>query len=396
MRPTARLARFAAALSLALAALVLSAAGALASPGHGHHHHHKHFKPGHGPGAPPPRPSVFVQNDDPAGNVVYAYDRRPDGSLEAAGGYETGGLGGALEGAVVDHLASQGALTYDRAHGLLYAVNAGSDSLTVFAVRPGHLVRTQVISSGGEFPVSVSVHDDLVYVLNARGGGSVQGYVRTGVRLHQVPSWHRDLGLDPNAEPEFTHTPGQVAFTPRGSQLIVTTKANTHSVLVFRVFGFGGLSADPVVNELPGTVPFAGDFDAAGHLVLTEAGPSVVASFAVNGNGTLSPIDEEATGQAATCWVIAAGSRFYASNTGSDSISGYDGSFAGLLTPLGLTPTGPGPVDATATADGRFLYVQTGANGFVDGFRIEPDGSLSPVGSTAVPNAVGGEGIAST
>jgi len=388
--------RFGAAAVLALAALALLATGALASPGHKQGHHHKHFKRDHGPGLPPPRPLVFAQNDDSAGNTVYVYERRPDGGLDEAGSYPTGGLGGALDGAVVDKLASQGALTYDREHGLLYAVNAGSDSVTVFLVRRDRLVRTQVISSGGEFPVSVTVHDGLVYVLNARAGGSVQGYVRTGVKLHLVSQWNRDLGLDPNAEPEFTHTPGQVAFTPRGSKLIVTTKANTHSVLVFGVHGSGNLSASPVVNELPGTVPFAADFDARGHLVLSEAATGVVASFAINLDGTLSLLDEEATGQAATCWVIAAGSRFYASNTGSDNLSGYDGSFSGLLTPLGLTPTGPAPVDATATADGRFLYVQTGANGFVDGFRINPDGSLSPVGSTAVPNAIGGEGIAST
>lgn len=393
MRVTTRLA---AAAVLALAALALLATGAFASSGHNQRHHHKHFKHDRGPGHPPPRPLIFAQNDDSAGNTVYVYERDSDGSLDEAGSYPTGGLGGALDGAVVDKLASQGALTYDREHGLLYAVNAGSDSLTVFLVRRDRLVRTQVISSGGEFPVSVTVHDGLVYVLNARDGGSVQGYVRTGVRLHLVPDWNRDLGLDPNAEPEFTHTPGQVAFTPRGKKLIVTTKANTHSVLVFGVHRSGRLSASPVVNELPGTVPFAADFDARGHLVLSEAGPSVVASFEINHNGTLSLLDEEETGQAATCWVIAAGSRFYASNTGSDNLSGYDGSFAGLLTPLGLTPTGPAPVDATATADGRFLYVQTGANGFVDGFRINPDGSLSSVGSTAVPNAIGGEGIAST
>ena len=39
--------------------------------------------------------------------------------------------------------------------------------------------------------------------------------------------------LDPTATPEFTNTPGQVAFSPDGSQLIVTTKANGSAIDVF-------------------------------------------------------------------------------------------------------------------------------------------------------------------
>src|SRR5579862_3779698 len=61
---------------------------------------------------------VFVQTDNTAGNSVVAYHRRADGSLRQAGSYPTGGLGGQLAGSVVDHLASQGSLSYDAGHGL--------------------------------------------------------------------------------------------------------------------------------------------------------------------------------------------------------------------------------------------------------------------------------------
>ena len=84
---------------------------------------------------------MFVQTDNPAGNTVVAYDRGPDGALHQAGMYATGGVGGVLAGSVVDHLASQGSLALDRAHGLLYAVNAGSNTITVFAVHGDRLVR---------------------------------------------------------------------------------------------------------------------------------------------------------------------------------------------------------------------------------------------------------------
>ena len=62
--------------------------------------------------------------DISAGNQVVAYDRSRSGALTLTGTYETGGLGGKLDGSVVDHLASQGSLTYDRRHRELYAVNA--------------------------------------------------------------------------------------------------------------------------------------------------------------------------------------------------------------------------------------------------------------------------------
>jgi AraC-like DNA-binding protein len=106
--------------------------------------------------------AVFVQTDNTAGNRVVAYDRVADGTLAPAGSYTTGGRGGILAGSVVDHTASQGSLAYDPRPGLLYAVNAGSDTISVFAVRGDRLALRQVLGSGGTFPVSVAVHAEHV------------------------------------------------------------------------------------------------------------------------------------------------------------------------------------------------------------------------------------------
>src|SRR6202046_3540324 len=81
--------------------------------------------------------AVFVQTDNTAGNQIVAYHRNADGTLTAAGTYATGGLGGVLNGSAVDHLASQGSLTYDAAQNPLYAVNAGSNTVSVFSVFNG-------------------------------------------------------------------------------------------------------------------------------------------------------------------------------------------------------------------------------------------------------------------
>ena len=380
MRSLTRLVSAAAIAAAALAALAGPASAAAARPG----------RIGFPGGA---RHAVFVQTDNLAGNQVAAYHRSHDGTLTLTGSYATGGLGGQLAGSVVDHLASQGSLGYAAQSGLLLAVNAGSSTVSAFSVRGDHLALRQVIGSGGTFPVSVAVRGDLVFVLNAENGGSVQGYRIFFGRLFPIPGSNRALGLNPAATPQFTNTPGQVAFSPDGTQLIVTTKANGNDIDVFGAGPGGRLSAVPVVNSEPGTVPFAITFDQAGHLVIADAGTNALSTFALSPSGTVTLIDSVGTGQSATCWVAPAGGTLFASNAGSASISGYAASASGELTLLGRTSTDPGTVDASATPGGRFLYVQTGGNGIVDEFRVGNGGTLTALGSVTVAGAAGGEGI---
>ena len=338
--------------------------------------------------------AVFALTDNPAGNAVAAYHRAANGPLTPAGTYSTGGLGGVLTGSVVDHTASQGALAYDRARGLLIAVNPGSDTVSVFYVHGDRLTLSQVLPSGGQFPVSVTVHGDHAYVLNALGGGSLYGYRIGDGRLTPLSGSYRALGLGTTAASAFTATPGQVTFSPDGSQLLVTTKATGNAVDVFAVGWDGRLAATPTVNTLPGDVPFAAVFDQAGHVALAEAGPSAIATFRLSAGGELTQLDAADTGQVATCWVVRAGQYLYTSNAGSGSLSGYTADWSGTLTALGNTPTDAGTVDAASAAGGRFVYVQTGKAGLVDEFAVGAGGTLTPIGWVTVPGGAGGEGIA--
>jgi len=336
---------------------------------------------------------VFVLNDNPAGNQVVAYDADATGALHQAGVYSTGGLGGILAGSVVDHTASQGALAYDPSHNLLLASNPGSSTISVFRANGDKLALTEQIASGGTFPVSIAARDGVIYALNALDGGSVQGFRAVGQHLFAIAGAHRDPGLGPTAASPFPATPGQVAFSPNGSQLLVTTKGSGNAIDVFAVDSSGGLSASPVVNVDTGAVPFAVAFDPNGDVAVAEAGTNSVATFSLASDGTLTLLHRAATGQAATCWVTATGSFLYASNAGSGSVTGFAAGAGGLLASLGNTATGGGTVHSSATPDGAFLYVQTGATGAVDGYRIGSDGSLTAVGSVTVPGATGAEGI---
>jgi 6-phosphogluconolactonase (cycloisomerase 2 family) len=341
----------------------------------------------------PSRPStgvVFSQTDNAAGNAVVAFQRSATGILAQTGTYPTGGQGAALNGSVVDHTASQGSLVRDGSH--LFSVNAGSNTVTSFRIEGTRLVRQQIVSSGGDFPVSIAAHGDHVYVLNARDGGSIQGYLNEGGSLIKLPGAYRPLGFAANPTPEFTSTPAQVGFTPDGSQLVVSTKGDGTSFEVFSTRSFG-LSAKPIVSTFPGTVPFGFTFDRGGHLVAAEAGTNAVASFSIAPSGTVSQVSSVATGQQATCWIVASGNHLYASNTGSGTVTTVGDQGSGALTLAGNTATDGGTVDASATPDGRFLYVQAGAKGIVDEYAIGADGSLTRIGSVTVPGGAGGEGI---
>ncbi len=382
-----RLGRRLGAAAMALAALTTAIAGFAAAAS---------AQPGGDVGSRGVAPSghaVFVQTDNIAGNQVVSYDRAANGTLSAQGTYNTGGLGGVLNGSAVDHLASQGSLAYDPHRSLLYAVNAGSNTVSVFGVRGDRLSLRQVIGSGGVFPVSVATHNGLVYVLNALAGGTVQGYFSFFGHLLPIPGSTRSLGLTiPSDTTQFTNTPGQVAFSPDGSRLIVTTKLNLSAIDVFRVGLFGLLSPKPVVNTEPGTGPFGVSFDPGGHLVVANTSSNSLATYALEPNGTVTLVDSIPTGQTATCWVTPARSFFYTSNAGSGNLSGFQDSASGSLTLLTPpTSTEPGTVDGSSV--GRFLYVQTGKNGIVDEFHVNATGTLTSIGSVVVPGAVGGEGI---
>lgn len=343
---------------------------------------------GHGPG------DVFVMTNRAAGNSIVAYDQKADGTLALADTYATGGLGAPLR--PVNPLGSQGALTISGDKKLLFAVNAGSNDLSVFRVEPHGLVLADIMDSGGTFPVSVTEHQGVVYVLNAGGDGSIAGFeVSPEGVLSPIDGSVRSLELG-GTTPPTGNFPGQVGFDPSGSMLVVAGKGNQ----MIHVYPMEDNvpSAAPVTTASAGLVPFDFAFDHQGHLIVAEVGgdgvpvvgdTSVVSSYEILQDGSLEVISEtEDTFQRATCWIASApGSKYvYTANTGGNTLSGFEVSSHGELSLLdgGVSmafPTGTAPTDIVMSHDGRFVFTLNAGAGSVSAFAVEPDGSLEERGS---------------
>jgi hypothetical protein len=346
--------------------------------------------------------AVFVQTNDSAGNAVIAYSRVSDGSLHWVGKYPTGGLGGSESGAVVDPLASQGSLTYDGSDHILFVVNAGSDTFTVFGVEGTHLHRLQVVSSAGHLPTSISVVGRHVYVLDAGNDGAISGFwIDDAKHLHAIGNSTRSLGLGNPADPNFLASPSQVAITPDGRDLVVATK--THGVLdVFTLNRLGVPSATAVVTTSAGGVPFGLSYDALGRLVVAEASGGA-SSYVVHPNGLSTISSHVANAQAATCWSVIAKGFVYTANAGSNTITGYAENWRGQLTLLNAdgisATTDAGPVDLAASSDGRYIYQEATGAGAIDEFKVNGNGSLTRIGTVTgfTPDTgTGFEGIAAS
>ena len=159
--------------------------------------------------------AVYSLMNQASGNAVAVFDRSADGSFVAAGSVATGGTGTGAG------LGSQGALTLSDDGRWLFAVNAGSNDVSAFRVSPQGISLTSRTTSGGTVPISVTVHGNLVYVLNAGGAGNISGFTldQQGI-LAPLASSTRPLSASGVG-------PAQVSFSPDGRALVVTEKATS-------------------------------------------------------------------------------------------------------------------------------------------------------------------------
>lgn len=328
--------------------------------------------------------AVYTLSNDATGNAVLVFHRAADGTLSPGGSVATGGLGNGAG------LGSQGSLVLSDDGRWLLAVNAGSDELSAFAVTETGIDLTDVAATGGDLPISVTIHGNLIYVLND-GSDELTG-LRISNRGELTRLSRSAIGLSASGV-----EPAQVEFTPNGRQVIVTEK-NTDLIDLYRVHAGGRLSG-PRGLPSEGATPFGFAFDPAGRLIVSEAfggapDASAMSSYRV-GHGVLTTISASVpTGQTAACWVVVTpdGRFAYTTNTGSASVSGYDIAADGALSLFASVAgsTNSSPIDM-GLAGADFLYTLDAGSAAISAFGIGSDGSLSPVaGASGLPAAAVG------
>jgi 6-phosphogluconolactonase len=333
------------------------------------------------------RGAVYTMSNAAGGNTILAFDRRADGSLQIGGYFPTGDLGSG------GGLGNQGGLVLSPGHRWLFAVNAGSNSISVFEVRPFGLRHLRNVPSGGDTPVSVTTNGRLLYVLNA-GSDDIYGF-RVGPfgSLEPIPGSRQPLSSTSTA-------PAQIEFSHRGDLLIVTEKA-TNKIVTFPL-DRDGAAGPGIVQDSPGQTPFGFALGRRDQVFVSEAfggapGASTVSSFTLERDGMLTVISPTvATTQTAACWVVVTNDgRFaYVTNTADNTISSFRIEFDGSLALLNAVEvqTGGGPIDMALSPDNRFLYVLNQRSGSIGDYRIDNDGGLSsiPGSTTGLPTSSNG------
>jgi len=317
--------------------------------------------------------AVYALTNVAGGNAVAMYSRGADGRLSWSGSVSTGGAGTGAS------LGSQGALALSDDGRWLFAVNAGSNDVSAFRVTPRGIELTGRVASGGIRPISVTVHGDVLYVLNAGGDGNISGF-RVGNDGALAPLAGSTRPLSGSGV-----GPAQVAFSPTGAWLVVTEKT-TNRLDIYAV-GSDGLVSGVNTAASAGGTPFGFAFGHRDELFVSEAAGSA-SSYIVGTAGLTVASGAVLTHQGAPCWaVVTENGRYgYTANAQGGSISGFaiasDGSI-NLIDGDGRTAVvGGGNIDLAVSGNSRYLYELNG-NRSISGFRIEADGHLTTVGNVA-------------
>lgn len=362
---------------------------------------------------------LYIINNDPTAgnNAVLGYSRAADGSLTDLPGspFYTGGTGYRNVNERIGPDDSDGELIISADHRYMFAVNTGSDDISVFRVRLDgslRLVPGSPFPSGGKQPVSLALSNGFLYVVN-RGDGILPTQVsptytpgtRGGTNF-SVLAINADYSL--KLLPDLTVTapdgssPSQVVASPDGQFLFGDTflspSLNTppagifpfsHSLLASFTLDEddGSREAQPAVS-IPPAAPFVGAGVFRPFLLGMRLHPTqnilyvqavlaaALAVFTWDEGGTLAYHGATTSGAGGNCWtaIDPAAKFLYSAAIVKDVISVYSladpmnpvfvQNFA-LGGPMGKLPAGTpepetfttAPFNLSVDPSGKLLYV---------------------------------------
>ena len=387
--------------------------------------------------------AVYAMANGEDSNLVVAYGRNSDGTLELLGSYATGGRGAAFDGGEgLDPLISAYALelTPDNRH--LLAVNAGSSTVTVFNVnRDFTLTRSSETFTFGVGPNSIAADRGRFFVSNIDADGdfagepdqegSVLGFLVTR-RGNVIPDFRTFRTLD--------NRPSAVRISPDGRNLLVTSinsgsaalESGSEDELVMYGLKYGRLTSDPVAavtstlrgNSEGRNLPSAIGFEVVREngrqfAVVTEARefqpdgsppafPALqtgsVSTWEIVGGRNLEPVNLDVIpdgqtitdGERTACWLTFSEDQdyFWVSNAIDASISTYSFDAGQIavseeIAIQGIGVQSPDPaiafgetqgwIDLDTDRNGEYVYQLYGLAGTIGVFRVGEGGSLSLV-----------------
>jgi len=361
-------------------------------------------------------------------NQVVAYSRDENGVLTQIGVYDTGGVGENIRNSGANPLASQDPLIVSKDQRFVFAVNAGSESISSFRIdddfglTPASLNVSSSGQSGAQNPVSLTMFEDILYVVNS--GNFVDS---EGQELDTLPADRNRVNASiigfrvaddgtlselPGSElPGVGANAGSIEFSDDGLNLYVTERRTNniqHITLtdegVPLVYDDGETRANPIPSIT--AQPFGTDLYPAENgtfLLVSEGnngapGLSGLSSYRVEENGALTGIslssgvegDPLTTGFTFGCWVefveTPTGDFAYVSNTPDGAITSFAVGEEGGLTRL-ESLAGDAGIDGDDTQNGAgvldaeivypYLYQVVNNDSRIAQFAIAEDGTLT-------------------
>ena len=359
---------------------------------------------------------------EPLVNEVVAYARSADGVLTQIGVYDTGGVGENIRNSGANPLASQDPLIVSKDNRFVFAVNPGSESISSFVINddfsltPASLDVSTTGNSNAQNPVSLTVFDNTLYVVNTGAFFDDAGNPATILPDDRNRTAASIIGFTINDDgtlnelanselPGIGANAGSIEFSSNGEFLYVTER-RTNDIVTIEMDD----------NQLPIGVqsritsqtdqPFGTDLyptDNGDILLVSEGnngapGLSALSTYLIEDNGDLTGIslssgvegDPLTTGFTFGCWVefveTPNGDFAYVSNTPDGVITSFAVGDQGGLTRLesqagfaGIdgddTQNGGGVLDAEITFP--YLYQVVNNDSRIAQFMINDDGSLT-------------------
>jgi 6-phosphogluconolactonase (cycloisomerase 2 family) len=373
--------------------------------------------------------AVYTQTNAPAGNSVVVFNRLANGKLEKREAVSTGGKGSTQNvgcGRGCPILDSQTAVVVSKNGKLVFAVNAGSDTVTSFSETSSGLKQVSQLSSGGHMPESLALHGNLLYVLNVQTTninattGNIYGYrVSASGKLTSVGSSRTLANLAP---PDRSADPRAIDFKPNGKVIVVTELAAGFAgtgppgrIDTF-VVGSNGKAGPAADHRASDALPFGFAFDNRSHLVVSQIHSpkgdvnGSVSTYKVTDSGAVTAIATKPSGGILPCWVVVSkdGRFIYVVNTGAGKPApvmrfklGSGGALTALTPPAASRKGEFARTDAALSGDSKFLYVLApkvgpGNASHIDAYRRGANGKLTFIGATpgAANLGIGATGLA--